>query len=307
MVNMGSRRRGITLLLILFSALILINGGGDKKKKKRKKPVHVQKKQAYATHNPDLKFDLYSPRNRKDEILPLVIFVHGGGWHTGNRKSGKAMCTRIALGGFRVAAIDYTLSDEAPFPAAFKDVKTAVRYFRANAKTWHVDGDRIGIIGASAGAHLAVLAAVNASPEYDAGEDWQGVSSRVQAAVGLWGPYDPAVQKSNKLVEQFLGPYTEEAAEIYREASPLTHVSPDDPPLLLVHGEDDDVVSIEHSKMLAQKYRQADLEVELIPVKNAGHGMKKAGFFWKPDPAPREIEARIIQFFKKHLTRDRES
>ncbi|MDQ7065412.1 MAG: alpha/beta hydrolase [candidate division KSB1 bacterium] len=296
----------LTLLLTFALTVQACEAGGNdqkRKPKRKRKSVTVVKKVRYSEEK-NLFFDFYAPKFRRTEKLPLVIFIHGGGWRSGNRKRGKKLCTRLARSGFAAVSIDYTLSPQAPFPAACKDVKTAIRYFRANADKWGIDPERIGLIGNSAGAHLAAFAATNDDPRYEQGEDWPGVSSRVQAVVAQFGPYDYLAQKAGELVQTFLGGSPDQKPEVYREASPITHVSADDPPLLLIHGEKDRVVPIEHAERMYRAYQNAGAPVEFIRVKNAGHALKKRGWFGKVQPSRKEIEKRILQFLQTYLWQD---
>ena len=148
----------------------------------------------------------------------------------------------LADAGFVTASIFYRLSGDSPFPADIQDCKCAIRYLRANAKTYGIDPDRIGVAGASAGGHLAELVATaddKAGLEGDGG--WQNVSSRVQAASAYYGVSDFTVgarefqHHTGKVVLKLFRGDEKEKPELYKQASPITHVSKDDPPLLLVH------------------------------------------------------------------------
>ncbi len=277
-------------------------GGHDQnvKKQRKRRSVKIVKNIRYSEKK-HLFLDLYIPQSRHSLKRPLVIFIHGGGWNKGSRKRGKKTGMWLAKSGFLAASIDYTKSTQAPFPAACKDVKTAIRYFRHHADRWGLDPERIGLMGNSAGAHLAVFAATNHDPRYETGEAWPGVTSRVQAVVAKYGPYDYSVQNAGELVQAFLGAAPDENPDVYREASPITHVSADDPPLLLIHGEKDRVVSIKHSERMFQAYRKVGAPVEFIRVKNAGHGLKKRSWFGNIHPSKKEINRQILRFLKQHL------
>lgn len=197
-----------------------------------------------------LRLDLYLP-DKLDRPLPGLIFIHGGAWSGGTRDVYRYYTVRFAKQGFVAATISYRLSNEAPFPAAVEDAKCAVRWLRGNAAKYHVDPDKIAVIGGSAGGHLAMMVGYSADVRELEGKGGQtGVSSRVAAVVNFYGPSDLTTPfaRGNDSVKKFLGGKTyEEAKEIYEKASPITYLTRDDPPTLILHGTIDDVVPIEQS------------------------------------------------------------
>jgi acetyl esterase/lipase len=177
----------------------------------------------------------------------------------------------LADAGFVTASIFYRLSGASPFPADIQDCKCAIRYLRANAKTYSIDPNRIGVAGASAGGHLAELVATAddmAGLEGDGG--WQNVSSRVQAASAYYGVSDFAVgarefqHHAGKVVPKLFCGDEKEKPELYKQASPIKYVSKDDPPLLLVHGDQDDLVPFAQSVEMTKAYERVGLKVEFI-------------------------------------------
>ena len=137
-----------------------------------------------------LLMDLFIPLPQPKAPRPAVLWLHGGGWERGD-KNGNSGAIMLADAGFATASIFYRLSGDSPFPADIQDCKCAIRYLRANAGTYGVDPNRIGVAGASAGGHLAELLATaddKAGLEGDGG--WQNVSSRVQAASAYYGVSD---------------------------------------------------------------------------------------------------------------------
>jgi len=238
--------------------------------------------------------------------MPAVLWLHGGGWERGD-KNGNSGALMLADAGFVTASIFYRLSGDSPFPADIQDCKCAIRYLRANASTYGIDPDRIGVAGASAGGHLAELVATaddKAGLEGDGG--WESVSSRVQAASAYYGVSDFTVgarefqHHTGKVVVKLFGGDEKEKQELYKQASPIKHVSRDDPPLLLVHGEQDDLVPFQQSVEMAKAYERAGLDVEFVPVKNAGHDFEQVGT--SPiSPSIDEIHQRTVAFFKRYL------
>lgn len=206
-----------------------------------------------------LQLDLYLPAPSAKPV-PGLIFIHGGAWSGGSRDIYKYYTARFAANGYVAATISYRLSGEAPFPAAVEDTKCAVRWMRANAGKYHVDPEKIAVIGGSAGGHLALMIGYSAgAPELEGHGGNPGVSSRVQAVVDFYGPADltTAFARTNGSVKKFLGNKTfAEDPELYRRASPLTYLTRDDPPTLILHGTIDDVVPIEQSDLLAARLKE---------------------------------------------------
>lgn len=253
-----------------------------------------------------LLMDIFIPISRWKTPTPAVLWLHGGGWERGD-KNGNSGALMLADAGFVTGSIFYRLSGDSPFPADIQDCKCAIRYLRANAKTYGIDPDRIGVAGASAGGHLAELVATadkKAGLEGDGG--WRNVSSQVQAASAYYGVSDFTVgarefqHHTGKVVLKLFRGNEKEKPELYKQASPIMHVSKDDPPLLLVHGDQDDLVPFNQSVEMAKAYERLGLKVEFIPVKNAGHDFEQVG----PNPISppiTEIHQRTISFFKRYL------
>ena len=193
-------------------------------------------------------------------------------------------------------AINYRLAPEHPIPAMIEDVKCAVRYLRSHADQYNLDPQRIGVWGGSAGGHLvALLGTTDASAGFDVGE-YLDQSSRVQAVVDMFGPTD--------LMVQFEGGY-EKAERVFNGfdaalASPVTYVSADDPPFLILHGEADALVPLEQSQILLARLQSTGVSAELIAVSNAGHGFKPESGK-TISPSRKEIAQMVVEFFKQNL------
>lgn len=218
------------------------------------------------------------------ENPPLVMFIHGGSWRTGDRKSGRI--DWLAGHGFAVADIEYRLSQEALFPAQIHDCKGALRWLRANAKTYGYDADRVVVAGTSAGGHLATLLGTSAGVaalEGDTGGNAEQ-SSRVLGILDYYGPSDFESRSKTHPekcedpaggVYQLLGGKVSENLEAARLASPVTHITADDPPLLILHGDKDNTVKFDQTEILRDRYRAAGLEVNLYIKAGAGHGWRE--------------------------------
>ena len=213
-----------------------------------------------------LTLDLYCPE-KFSGALPVIIYIHGGGWRRGRKEK----CPAVALvqDGFAVASIDYRLSGTAPFPAQIEDCKAAVRWLRANASTYHLDPDRVGVWGHSAGGHLAALLGTSGGvPELEGTGDNMQYSSQVQAVCDSAGPADLLAMtnlgpKRTFAIEGLLGGPLEKDKAKAIAASPIHYVSKDDPPFLIVHGEGDRVVPVEQSQRLYEELRKAGVNATL--------------------------------------------
>ena len=246
-----------------------------------------------------LKLDLYLP---KEKDAPLVVYIHGGGWRAGSKD--KCPVTWLTDHGMAVASISYRLTDKATFPAQIHDCKAAVRWLRANADQYGYSTDKVGVTGSSAGGHLAALMGTSGDVkalEGDVGGNLD-YSSRVDAVVDYYGATDFVLRsktqphranKEGSVVYRLLGGGADKKVELAKQASAAFHVTEDDPPFLVIHGDKDNTVLIDQSQRIQEVYEQAGLPLELIVIKGGGHGGNQ---FYKGDPRERAIE-----FFAKHL------
>lgn len=229
-----------------------------------------------------LKLDLYLPDGRSEGPIPLVIWIHGGGWRAGSKAPTRAPRT---LGpDYAVASIDYRLTDRAIFPAQIHDCKAAVRWLRAHAEEYGLDPERFGAWGSSAGGHLVALLGTSGGVGELEGTvgDHLEISSRVQAVCDYYGPTDfPALLDQPSLIDRrmptspeslLLGGLIVDLPELAALASPVTHVDASDPPFLIVHGDNDRTVPYQQSVDLHQALADAGVEATLHLVGRAGHG-----------------------------------
>lgn len=255
----------------------------------------------------ELKLDLARPQG--DGPFPAIVFIHGGGWFQGNRHAYRNAIIEAAKRGYVAATISYRLMefDQAKketttaklhFPAQIHDAKAAIRWVRANAKKYHVNPDRIGVTGGSAGGHLSLLVGLtdaNANLEGEGGNPDQ--SSRVQCVVNVFGPTDMEGCFNDSSVawifRLFMGGAPDEAADTYKAASPVTYVSPDDPPVLTLHGDVDPLVPISQATTLDEKMKKAGANHKLLVFKGQGHG-------FRGDAQTTAIQA-MWDFFDEHL------
>ncbi len=238
------------------------------------------------------KLDLYLPE-KADGALPVIVWIHGGGWRGGSKD--RCPAVPFVTKGYAVASINYRLSQHAKFPAQIEDCKAAIRWLRANASKYHLDPQRIGVWGASAGGHLvALLGTTGNLKKWDVGDN-KDQSSRVQAVVDWFGPTDFRNIKggAESPVSQLLGGPIADNKEKAAQASPVTHVAKGDPPFLIMQGDMDPLVSASQSEELAAALKKAGVEVTLKILKGAKHG--------GPEFSTPESRKLIADFFDKHL------
>ena len=244
-----------------------------------------------------LLLDLYTPE-KLDKPVPGLIFIHGGGWEKGERNDYEYYTVRYAKRGYVVATVTYRLSDEAQFPSALHDVKCAVRWMRANAEKYHVDTDRIAVIGGSAGGHLAMMVGYTAGmPEFEGEGGHAEFSSAVQAVVDLYGPMDLTSEKARGAgsVKKFLGTTYDENPGAFALASPVTHLSKDDPPTLVIHGTIDKLVPVEQSDRLVERLKALGVPVVYDRFEGWPHTMDLAM------PVNQRVQWQMNRFFDTHL------
>ncbi len=254
------------------------------------------------SQEPRQRLDLLLPRERKGK-LPIIAAIHGGGWIGGDKRAvvGR-MATFAATGKYAVASIGYRLSSQATWPAQIHDCKAAIRWIRANAEQYGLDPDRIGVIGWSAGGHLAAMLGTTGDItdlEGDLGPH-RDQKTAVQCVVDFFGPSElrlvwgdngEGAGRPSVLVERLLGGPVRERLDVARSASPVAFVSPDDPPFLIVHGTEDPVVPYKQSVWLRDRLRKAGVPVALVTVEGGGHGP-----FRNP-----KVDELVAQFFATHL------
>ncbi|GAA5510304.1 hypothetical protein Rcae01_05812 [Novipirellula caenicola] len=251
-----------------------------------------------------LKLDLYLPAVQGN--APLVIWIHGGGWRGGSKQ--KPPIRKVTEHGYALASISYRFTDTAIFPAQIHDCKAAVRWLRANADSFGYNADWIAVAGGSAGGYLALMLGVTDQIAEFNGSlgDHPEQSSSVQAVIDYFGPSDFLLRGKTQPERA----YTEKSGsfallgglrdgkltpEIERRASPATYVTADDPPLLVFHGTDDEVVRLDQSEHIVKLYSELGLSAKLVVVESAGHGGVR--FFRDPHFAT------LLKFLDQHRPR----
>jgi acetyl esterase/lipase len=292
---MSSRRfmalRVPLLLVFLMSSFGSVSAEG----------AHSVKDLVYATAaDKPLTLDLYLPA--RVEHPSLVVYLHGGAWSAGDKSQYPVF---LVERGFAVASVDFRSTNEARFPANVQDIKAAIRFLRARAPDYGYRADRMAVAGASSGAHLAQLVGVSGGERMLEGDEGSNLdqSSGVQAIVSFFGasnlttilgqstPFGLNVRVP--ALQRLLGGQPEEVPDLARLASPIYHVHRGDPPLLLLHGDQDRQMPINQLHEMQGAYEQAGLRVETLIVHGAGHDSVP---FWQGGPADR-----VVAFLKSAL------
>jgi alpha-L-fucosidase 2 len=228
--------------------------------------------------------------------FPAVILVHGGGWVGGDKTANFILPLFPTLDqtGYVWFTIDYRLAPRHPYPAPVQDVESAIQWVKANAKKYKVDKKRIALMGESAGAHLASLAATRSTP-----------ATSVAAVVSFYGPYDMVMlgmekkDSISKLLSQvFQVPdLNPEALAVLREASPIMYARKNTPPFLLVHGTKDEAVPYEQSTMFQAYMKRLGARCDLITVEEGLHGVIR----WESDPKFQGYKTAMVEWLHKTL------
>ncbi|MCS6860969.1 MAG: alpha/beta hydrolase [Abditibacteriales bacterium] len=243
-----------------------------------------------------LLLDVYRPKDAPGK-RPAVILIHGGGWRAGNKSDAKGLAQDLAGRGFVGFAIAYRFAPKFTHPAQLDDCQLAVRWVRANAEKYQVDPERIGAAGASAGGHLAAMLGVRDTRDKNA--PLSQFSSKVRCVVDVFGPMDlrPHLNTTYNnpfglvLVQGFIGKKPDEAPELYADASPITFVSKDAAPFLILHGAKDNLVPISQSEAMAEALKKAGVEVNFIRIEEAGHDATVVQKGWQA----------AVEFLTRHL------
>jgi acetyl esterase/lipase len=229
-----------------------------------------------------LELTLYYPDQKVELLRPAVVLIHGGAWRTGSRRQMRWYGDALARHGYVAAAVDYRLMPDYSFPAPLEDVQSAVRWLRLHAREYGVDAERVAALGTSAGGHLAALLATT-DPDNDAkGTANMGASSRIEAAIVLYGAVDlvkmrkpPCMARLIGITMHYLKRFAGPDRKSLAVASPATHANPDTCPLLLIHGEEDRIVPYENALHFYDQLRGLAVPVRLITVSGGRHAFDR--------------------------------
>ncbi|MFO0949913.1 MAG: alpha/beta hydrolase [Isosphaeraceae bacterium] len=245
----------------------------------------------------ELKLDLARP-STGDGPFPAVLVIHGGAWRGGNKSSNRPLLTRFAERGYVAVSPQYRFCPKELFPAQVHDVKAAVRWLKAHAKEYRIDPDRVGAVGFSAGAHLALMLGLTSAADGLEGDAPAGApDTKVSAVVNFFGPTELSAPDipdvSRPLVRDFLGGSPEEKPEAAKKASPITYISKDDPPVLTFQGTKDPLVPHTQATRLVDAMTAAGVPGRVELLIGAGHG-------WQGDQLNHTL-AEMFAFFDANL------
>lgn len=279
-------------------------------------PFRVTRDIAYLGPGLPQRLDLYLPATATPGGGPAVVFLHGGGWVKGD-KSGlrdRRIASELASAGYAVASVDYRLGAKV-WPGNLEDCRNAVRFLRVRAAQDGINPNRIAVMGASAGGHLALLVAfggvraASAEPAV-----FPGVSDSVRAVVDFYGITDlttrrrsladgtPTSRWMDSYAGDMLGVSLERDPAAWRDASPVFHIQPSSPPVLIVHGLSDSTVDYPQAIELADDLAARGVEHQLVLLKGVGHMFDLET--WRGKPLPADVRSLVLDFLRRHLSTD---
>jgi acetyl esterase/lipase len=233
-----------------------------------------------------LQLDIARPA-KAEGPLPLVVCIHGGGWHHGHRAFWGATTTDLAREGFVAATVSYRLAPQHKWPAQIEDVKAAVRFLRANAQKYGIDPKRVACLGDSAGGHLSLMLGLTDDDDFEAGEN-QDQPAKVQAVINYYGPTNMDTWKLDErgtatLAAAFQGKNLDQLIESWTgisdrndprldKVSPASYLDSQDPPVLTFQGTADVLVPVAQARELDELARKAGVSHELVILEGANHG-----------------------------------
>lgn len=276
-------------VVLLVSALAATAARGDE--------IEVQSNVEYGqTGDETLTLHLARPASGEGPF-PVIVAIHGGAWRGGNKDIHLPQIKEFAKQGYVAVSVGYRLAPKHRFPAQVEDCKCAVRWLRAHADELNIDPQRIGAIGWSAGAHLAMMLGVMDSDDGLEGDGgWAEESSKVGVSVSYAGPTDLLAELpdvSVPLVATFIGGPRSELHEAYSQASPVSYVTSDDAPMLLFQGTADELVPYDQAITMVRELNKAGVAGRVEFLIGAGHG-------WGAEEAAR-TDREAMEFFDLYL------
>ena len=286
------------LLLLFFVALTSAAPAQEKKPKAAPAfptDIRVERNVNFLGEGRKEKADLYLPLEEPKKKLPAVVIIHGGGFVGVEKDAAREINigSNLVRNGYIAMSIEYVLSVKGSktWPQNLYDCKTAVRWLRKNAERLHIDADHIGVIGGSAGGHLAAMVTLTGPADgLDPKEPYGDLSCRVQCGIDLYRPAEFGSWHDSAM----LGAKFADNPEVYHQASPTTYPSKDDPSLMIMHGTGDKTVDVEQSRKMAEACKKAGMEHELVIVEGAPHSFHM-------QPKERDLRPVMIGFFDRHL------
>ena len=251
-----------------------------------------------ASPHPRQTLDLYLPQDNVPGPATLIVWIHGGAWMLSNKDWNNVKY--LVRHGYALASVDYRLSGDAVFPAQIEDCNTALNFLLTNAATYGIDPKHFAVGGASAGGHLALLLGLARNERAFHADP----SVRPFAILDFFGPTDltrildengwgHGYEVQADALRRLLGGPLINHLDLARLASPLTYVNSKNPPVLVLHGDKDDLVPYRQSRRLHSRLDQAGVRNEFITVQGAGHD---GPMFETP-----EIQQKVIAFLRESV------
>ena len=240
-----------------------------------------------ATENPRQTLDLFLPKSRKKtDALPIIVYIHGGGWKAGRKEGGlRRLEPFLRTGKFAAASINYRLSGEATWPAQIHDCKAAIRWIKGNAGKYGLNQNKMAAWGNSAGGHLAAMLGVSGGQKELAGDigEFLQTNARLTCIISFCGPthflsmnkfpsnidHDEANSPESRLI----GGPLQKNKRLANFASPLSFVTKDDAPALIVHGKRDNLVPFNQAEIFHAALVKAGVSSEFLPMNDMGHNL----------------------------------
>ena len=270
--------------------------------------VTIKRDVTFLAPDREEKLDLYRPENNDaKEPMPAVVIIHGGGWVKGDKGKEREFVTgtTLAKAGYVAISINYETRKGKRWPGNLRDCKNGVRWLRQNAKELNVDSSRIGVIGGSAGGHLALMVAYTGDlPKFSDDDLYPGISDRVSACVDMYGITNlltrRVTDKEGKPTEELkshrlFSKDREQAPAMWRNASPINYVSKNSPPTLIFHGTRDTTVDRDQSRELFAALQKAGVPSKLEMIEGARHA-------WPLKTDDFDYRSEMVDFFNQHLT-----
>lgn len=252
-----------------------------------------------------LHLQILRPGMEPDLRFPLILYIQGSGWRKQDCYNELPNLYPLAKAGYVVASVEHRASTVAPFPAAVTDVKAAIRFLRAHADEFCIDPEQVGVFGSSSGGHLALMTGLTGDMEEFKNDQYADQSDAVKAIVDFFGPTDvthindaprgPELDLEGVQPEDdFFGGCVREHPEISQKGNPLNYVTPNRklPPILIAHGDQDDLVPFQQSVLMYDKLKECNQLVEFYKVLSVGHGI----YMWTE-----EMMDIVVRFFEMYL------
>ncbi|QEG24888.1 sulfatase-like hydrolase/transferase [Mariniblastus fucicola] len=300
-------RLPIALLTLVAAFVVDISQTSAQDEFKATPGVTIERDLDFLAAGREEKLDLYRPeKNESNALLPAVLIIHGGGWGKGDKGREREFVSGITLAkaGYVAISVNYERRKGKRWPGNLHDCKNAVRWLRTNAEELGVDSENIGVIGGSAGGHLALMVAYTGDHSKLSPNDlYPDVSDKVSACVDMYGITNLLTrrvtdEKGNPTDElkkhRLFSKNRDEAPVMWRNASPVTYIDANTPPTLILHGTKDKTVDRDQSKELYAALQNAGVESELKMIEGAGHA-------WPLKNDDFDLRSDVVAFFDKHL------